>query len=515
MMPGTKPRRDVFIVFSKDEAMGARFAVAVKDGLARLGCFAYEYEEWSWVGEEPNTAAEEAEVDRTTLTQMLEESSAILVIPPQSGVPSDGVAIELELLARMQLPVVLLRWPLPHAQSDYDELNVVYRFDVHGATPSTRWVSSAGEILADLTYFASAVSRLGNRHGSIGNGVFDALPAFGNQPLTRFSLRRGNADPGAFGREPDLEDLAARIIGVATERELRALVEQWWAEAEPTLGYVERDGYGPVCRPSGALRRAVHAVVECARRRYPALDRLGADALLRAGIALMRFGKPDDAVTTFSEALRTSERRDHSRIYLARAHARELMRKPELALADLDEAVAIAVDAYDEAVCRFARAVLRAKTDTELIPGAIDDYTYVLEAHIDSRTKLRALNYRAMMHAKLGDLDAALEDWGRVIERYETAPKAASQARLNRAGRLRELGRLHEARNDLTAVLSWADASAHQRFRAYECRAKVLEELGDSVAAIEDIEALLATDMVDPQWRLELNEKMAALRRAT
>src|SRR5690349_8427364 len=119
--PRQPTKRDVFIVFSKSEPLEAKFALAVKDGLEQLGRFAHEYEDWSWV--EQNSDPEEdwswveqiaapksasQDVDRAVLQSMLQACSAVLVIPARQGKPSDGVAIELEMLASLQLPVLLL-----------------------------------------------------------------------------------------------------------------------------------------------------------------------------------------------------------------------------------------------------------------------------------------------------------------------------------------------------------------------------------------------------------------------
>ena len=101
-----------------------------------------------------------------------------------------------------------------------------------------------------------------------------------------------------------------------------------------------------------------------------------------------------------------------------------------------------------------------------------------------------------------------------MIDRRTEAPRAAAQACLNRAGYLRDMGRLSEADEGLTTVLEWADLSSKQRFRALEARSGVREKLGDLLGAATDIEALLALDMADPDWRPELQEKARSLREA-
>jgi hypothetical protein len=109
-------------------------------------------------------------------------------------------------------------------------------------------------------------------------------------------------------------------------------------------------------------------------------------------------------------------------------------------------------------------------------------------------------------------VEAAIADWSKVIEQQADHPRALAQARFNRGVKYEELDRLEDARDDFTAVIAWADVSSSQRFRALEGRARVLERLGAPMAAADDIEAMLAMGVADPEWRPELQEKVRALR---
>jgi tetratricopeptide (TPR) repeat protein len=506
--------RDVFIVFSKSETMEARFALAVKDGLERLGRFAYEYEDWSWVEQRVEGSDEETDVDRVRLRSMLQDALAVLVIPPRNGKPSEGVATELDLLAEMQLPVLILRWSYPHVQFDGDDLNVIYRYQIHGSAPNDRWIASAGQQLAELLWLACTVSELRNKYAPAGNLILDQLPAFGSEPVTSYKLRDGLIKEDDYLREPDPDAVGRSIDGSATADQLKALIEDWWLEAAPALGFLEIKGHGPVRRPCAALRQVMQGVVKRARDRFPELQHFSADALQRQGMELSRFGDFDNAIAVLTQALARTDRY-HNRIYAARAYAHDDRGDLHLALADMDAAVECADNNYDEAVNRFTRAVYRAKLKTpDAFRAAIDDYSRILDLNPEPAVQLDALNYRAMQYRRLGEIDAALADWSAVINRHDERPRAAAQARLNRAGHLSNAGSLPEARDDLTKVLEWADVSSTQRFRALEARAKVYEGLGEFAAAADDIEELLALDMADPQWRPELKEKIQSLRKA-
>jgi tetratricopeptide (TPR) repeat protein len=507
-------QRDAFIVFSKSEPMEARFAMAVKNALEQLGRFAYEYEDWSWVEQGAEAMGGEVEVDRAKLRSMLQDGFSVLVIPPRNGRPSQGVTTELDLLAEMRLPVIVLRWSHPHEQLERHGLNVIYTYQIHGSSPSARWISAAGRQLAELLWLACTIYELRTKCIPVGNLVLDQLPAFGLEPLTSFKLSDGLVREGDYLREPDPDALGDSIAGAATANQLKVLIERWWGEAEPALRFLEHDGHGPVRRPCAALHQVMQSVVERARERFPELKQYSADALQRRGIALTRFGDFDNGIDALTEALALTDRY-HNRIYAARAMAHDGRGDLQLALADMDAAIECAEHNREECVNRFTRAVYRAKLKTaDGFRGAIGDYTRILELNPEPRIQLSALNYRAMEYEKLGEMDAALADWGAVISRHADHPRAAAQARLNRAGRLRDLGRLSEAREDLTGVLEWADASSSQRFRALETRAQVLECLQQFAGAADDIEELLKMDTAAPEWRPELKEKLQVLRKA-
>jgi len=512
-LPRDEPAsRDVFIVFSKSEPTEARFALAIKDGLERMGRFGYEYEHWSWFEQIAKPSETEADVNRTTLRAMLQTALAVVVIPPHGDVATAGVTTELDMLAELRLPILLLRWDYPRDTFEYPGLNVVYSYQVHGNAPNDRWMSAAGGQLGELAWLACIIAELRTKYAPIGQIILDQLPAFGREALTSFHLTTGRVHEDDYLRELEPAAIAASVVLASNEQQLKVLIERCWAEAEPALRFLRKHGHGPVRRPCSALHDAMGAVVEQARHQYPALNEYSADALQRRGIAFTRFGEHANAIEALTKAVDLADRYV-SRVYAARAVAHEEQGDLSLALEDMDAAVAAAEDDREEIVHRFTRAVFRAKVKTpDAFRSVLEDYDRILELTAEPSMQLNVLNYRAMTHGQLGEIDAALADWKQVVDRHAEAPRAAAQARLNRAGYLRHLGRLPEADEDLTAVVGWADVSSVQRFRALNARAEVREGLRQFGAAAEDIEALLAMNLADPEWRPELQQKLQSLR---
>lgn len=512
--PRQPTKRDVFIVFSKSEPLEAKFALAVKHNLEQLGRFAHEYEDWSWVEQTTTSERRGPDVDQEVLRSMLQACSAVLVIPARHGAPSEGVAIELEMLARLKLPVLLLRWHLTDEEAEPRELNVIYRYQVYGANPDDKWSSAAGPQIAELLWLACNVVELRNRHVPVGNIVLDALPAFDSAPLMAFKLRDGLVNADDYLREPNLDALAQLVTAGATGKQLRSLIEDWWPEADPVLRHLQVDGYAPVRRPCGILYEAMRLVIKQARFSFPDLECWSTDALMRHGIMLTRFREIDDALRLLTDGIeRNADFMD--RLYAARAMAHDVRGDVDSAVADMDGAVRLAPDKACELVHRFTRAVLRARRDVpEARRAAIEDYTHVLKFSSDESLRLSALNYRAIHFAALGKASAAIADWTAVIKQHADHPRAAAQARLNRAVKYEELGKLMDAREDFTAVLAWADVSSSRRFRALEGRARVLERLGFPAQAADDIEKMLAMGVADPEWRPELQSKVRELRSA-
>jgi len=464
-------KRDVFVVFSKSDPTEARFALAIKKGLEELGRFAYEYEDWTWFKDRVKVGGDEKGIDRTTLRRMLQVVSAVVVIPPRIANPSQGVAIELDLVAELQRPVLVLQWGYPHTRYERADVNVVYTYQVYGSLPNDKWIQTAGRQVAQLASLACMVSELRTKHASVGNLMLDQLPAFDSEPLLNFKLHAGIPPENQYPREPDYRALATLVVAATSEAQLKALIEDWWAEAEVTLRYLEKQV--PLQAPCTALHTAMQAVVGHARQRFPALSRYSADALYKRGIALTRLRDFESAIGALTEALDLA-RIHKNHVYSARAVAYAERGDLALALKDMDAAVACAKNAHDESINRLTRAVYRAKLNTpDAFRSAIDDYDRVIEQNPEPRVQIKALNYRAMMHRRVGNLKAALADWKAVIDRRTEAPRAAAQACLNRAGYLRDLGRLSEAHEALTTVLEWADLSSMQRARALEARAGV------------------------------------------
>jgi hypothetical protein len=115
--------------------------------------------------------------------------------------------------------------------------------------------------LGELAWLASTIFELRTKHVPIGNLVLDQLPAFGSKPLTSFKLSAESPVENDYPREPDYPAIAASVVSATTEGHLTALIENWWAEAEPALQFLQKKGHGPMRRPCAALHESMQAVV--------------------------------------------------------------------------------------------------------------------------------------------------------------------------------------------------------------------------------------------------------------
>jgi hypothetical protein len=70
-----------------------------------------------------------------------------------------------------------------------------------------------------------------------------------------------------------------------------------------------------------------------------------------------------------------------------------------------------------------------------------------------------------------------------------------------------------EAIEDLTRAIAAADANLLQRFRSLEARAELFEGAGQALAAASDYEAMAEYMNASREYRQELREKAAHLRR--
>src|SRR5262245_8573892 len=99
--------RDVFICFSKARPGEARVALAIKDELERLGLFAFEYEDWSWVATQAN---DDTDVDRRTLLTLLDAATVIVLITPHQGEVSAGTQFEIDELRGSSRATIAVTW---------------------------------------------------------------------------------------------------------------------------------------------------------------------------------------------------------------------------------------------------------------------------------------------------------------------------------------------------------------------------------------------------------------------
>ncbi len=183
----------------------------------------------------------------------------------------------------------------------------------------------------------------------------------------------------------------------------------------------------------------------------------------------LRMSRPEDALTTTSEAL---AHESHSQLHLVQAQARVALGQFDLAITDLDRAVAQDANTAEAYLLRARLHLHRGEFDRAL--SDIDDYQRTADKSIES-LYLQAVAFRGK-----GEIDAAIE----VLDVTGNEAEEALMLRVHRADFLAEAGKLELALADCDLVIDRFPGFAP----AYSTRAAVHLEGGRSEAAMEDAE---------------------------
>jgi len=164
-----------------------------------------------------------------------------------------------------------------------------------------------------------------------------------------------------------------------------------------------------------------------------------------------------------------------------------------------------------EATARFRHAnLIRAEGDAA---RANDLYTRTLAtAHPGWPIHASLLNNRGITWLTLGRVDLAVADFTAVIE----APSATDEARacaLNNRADTYENDDAGAAIVDCSAVLALTDTTYDRRYIALSRRARVRYALGDRRGTYEDLEAILQTEDIAVEQKMETRLQRAELHR--
>jgi tetratricopeptide (TPR) repeat protein len=516
-MTGPLLHRDVFVCFSKARPGEAKVAFALKDQLEQLGLFAFEYEHWDWVAS--GVPADSTDVDRDILRHMLTTVSVVVLISPHRGQASPGVQTELEELRSCGMPVILLHWSPEGWQPWLDPpelqgLNVVWSYSGQTSGDQDVQQNACEHIATQLAvgaWLACQVRWLQAMHPRTGSRLLARIPPGPRDPLLNFRLDAGVMEPPVDGAEPDLEALAAEVASDADLNDLTAFVHDWRAGSDLMAETLREEAQFSLAQPVATFHDACEALCRSACYRSPTLQQLPGEVLHRRGLMLVRLDRSTEAIGVLESALAGATDGSRWEILQALALAQQDDDR-EAAILSLTRAIECAPDAETRCTLAYNRGVIRLAANGDR-PGAREDFTYAADHSATSTLRHSALRARARLLTEGNDYDAAIADYTRILDDADATPRTAVSAWLDRGGLYREQGLRDEAIADWTRAIDAADATQQQRFRALEARAAAFEETGQSRQAAADYEALLAYSAIARDYRVELEGKLARLRR--
>lgn len=179
-------------------------------------------------------------------------------------------------------------------------------------------------------------------------------------------------------------------------------------------------------------------------------------------------------------------------------HNRAIVQRVDDQRYDAFEVFAMMIDSHDAPdelrACAFNnRADAYVQRDEHAL--AIRDRSEVLALkETSSDRRYIALVRRSRSHAEMGNVPAALEDLGRILEIWDITPHQKAEARLQRAAIMSDMQRWQDARADLQAVLDSEYLFDGTRAMALVDLADVSRRTGDHAQA----ETLLSQAVNDP-----------------
>ncbi len=489
-------------------------AIGLKDVLEQHGLFAFEYEDWSWVG---GDLSFEADIDRRTLRRMLTSSLVVVLISPHDGEASSGVQTEIAELRTSGSPVILLHWspagwhPLLEPER-LEDLNLIWSYegtstlDCDVADNQCEFIS---EQLAQAAWLACQLQHLKVDHATTAGPLLASIPDTSSHPLLNFRLQRTAEDVTAADEDVDVASLAAAIAARATSDALRHFVSFWRGGNDLMAATLAQQTKFSLIRPLQTFAAVGEALADAADEQLGSRDHSGA-ALKARGLMLVRLNRVDEAIATLTQALERVPENERYEVLQVMGLAYE-QTDCKAAIDSLTSAIACAPDPELACGLRSNRGVLRLKADQRR--PAIEDFSFVIDTTTNIALRLSALRSRARIRAELHDTDGAIADFTQLLEDADSSPRMAVSAWMDRGALYNAQHRRGEAVADWTRAIDAADVTALQRFRTLEARAQVLEESGQKLAAAADCEAMAQYTNAAREYREELRQKAAQLRR--
>jgi len=514
MMTMTDVRtRDVFICFSKARPGEAKVAIALKDVLEQHGLFAFEYEDWIWVG---GTPGDEVDVDRATLRQMLTTCSAVVLISPHEGDASSGVKTEIAELRSCGSPVILLHWspagwhPLLEPER-FEGLNIVWAFEGKSTSAGDVADNQCDFISRQLgtgSWLACQIHRLRAEHATTAGALLARISGESAYPLLNLQLQQpaGEGVPSDDGDE--VAELAAAVATDGHPDALRDFVNFWRSGTDLVAATLAHEAKFSLIRPLRTFVTACESLCEAAEKRVGSREKSGRE-LTERGLTLVRLNRPGEAIAVLNQALDRVVEGERYEVFQALAMAQQET-DPHAAIHSLTSAIECSPQLEVACGLTYNRGVLHTNAGDHA--SALVDFSFVADQSTIAALRQSALRARARGHSQLNNYDAAIADYTQLLTGAESSPRMAVSAWMDRGALYHLQHREAEAVADWTRAIDAADAGPLQRFRSLEARAQVFEASGQALAAAADYEAMAEYTNASRDYRDELRRNAARLR---
>ncbi len=213
-------------------------------------------------------------------------------------------------------------------------------------------------------------------------------------------------------------------------------------------------------------------------------------AYYRLAQALLNIGEYEQAIQNYNEALAlATDNADKADIYAQRGFVYSEIGEPDLALADLDQAIALSPDL---AIAYAYRSYVYSDQQRYEAAIADADRAVSLGAKLTDRERSALLHARALAHLYTGNYQQAIADATESIQlEGENSPKVARTYGIrSRAHRL--LAEYEQAIADATKAIDIGASDVTALGDFYYQRARAYYDAGNSEAARADLEAALA-----------------------
>lgn len=239
------------------------------------------------------------------------------------------------------------------------------------------------------------------------------------------------------------------------------------------------------------LKASLQGEVSAASADVDAQDDL-VSAYYRLGLALLDLGEYEDAIANYTEALSfATDDLDKADVLAARGFAYSEMGQPEMAIADLDQAIALAPDL---AIAYAYRSY--AHSDLGNYEASIADATEAVNLGTDlsASTRSALLHARATAHLNLEQYEEAIADATESIELEGVDNPDTARTYNIRSEAYRYLGDYEAAVADATKAIEVGSNDVTALGNFYYQRATAYYYMDDYESALADLEASMGVD---------------------